>query len=34
VREWKRWAADAYPLTALDNAPAECLAWLKEEYAK
>jgi iron(III) transport system substrate-binding protein len=34
VRELRRWANEAGPLTGLGAAPAECLAWLKSEYLK
>ncbi|MEX2215327.1 MAG: extracellular solute-binding protein [Phycisphaeraceae bacterium] len=34
VKKLLPWAAKAYPLGALDEASAECLAWLREEYVK
>ncbi len=34
VREWKAWAADGYPLSGMEQARRDCLAWLKTEYLK
>lgn len=34
VRTLKQWAADGVPLTGLDAARRDCLAWLKAEYLK
>ncbi len=32
VKQLQLWAADGMPLTGLDNASRDCLAWLKSEY--